>query len=144
VWTGFRQTNNALPCKGKDLYIPDSPLGVSTDGTVVLVCDVEHLVQDQTPPQQWAYVSSDHGRTWTRKPGPPETPTDVTATRHGLFAWGNNLEKYDGTGWVVAIRGTGFVTVGFQDDEHGVALGRDGRMYLTRNGALSWTNVAFS
>jgi hypothetical protein len=144
VWTGLRRTNDALPCKGNSLYIPDSPLGVSTDGSVFLVCDVEHLVQDQTPaPEQWAYVSGDQGRSWTRRPAPPETPTDVTATRNGLFAWGKSVERYDGTRWVVAIRGAGFVTVGFQDDAHGIALGRDGRLYLTRDGGSSWTTARF-
>lgn len=144
VWTGPRRTNQALPCTGKDLYVPDSPLGVSTDGSVFMVCEVVHLVQNQTEPQQqWAYASNDKGRSWSRQPGPPEAPTDVTATHQCLFAWGNDLERYDGTRWVVAIRGSRFVTVGFQDDERGVALASDGHLYLTRDGGLTWASQSF-
>lgn len=145
VWTGLRRTNQPLPCTGKDLYVPDSPLGVSTDGSVFMVCDVEvaHPVNQTPPQQQWAYISNDNGRSWSRQPGPPEAPTDVTATRRFLFAWGHDLVRYDGTRWVVAIRGRGFMTVGFQDDDHGVALASDGHLYLTRDGGLTWASQSF-
>jgi hypothetical protein len=140
VWVGAQRTNEPLPCAGKDLYIPFSPLGVSTDGTVFLVCDVQDPGNANSQ-RQVAYVSSDHGHSWTRTTAPSQPPTDVTATRRALFAWGTDVDRYDGTRWVVALHGTGFATVGFQDDDHGIALSRQGRLYLTRDGGMSWTTA---
>jgi hypothetical protein len=142
VWNGTRRQNSPLPCQRKDLYVPDSPLGVSTDGSVFLVCAIGPS-SGESPPVQRAYVSRDEGGSWSATLAPPETPSDVTATRRGLFAWGNNVERYDGSRWTVALAGHGFVTVGFQDDDHGVALGRDGILHLTRDGGATWTAAPF-
>lgn len=145
VWTGGRRTNKQLPCRRDNaLYVPSSPLGVSTDGSVVLVCDIEQLGSGQSPrPGQWAYVSTDQGDSWTRVPGPAQHPLDVTATRQALFVWGDNVERYDGSRWTVVLPGNGFATVGFQDDDHGVALGTDGVLHLTSDGGLTWTTTTW-
>jgi hypothetical protein len=46
-------------------------------------------------------------------------------------------------GWRVSLinRGHGFSLVGFETDAHGVALGTNGYLWVTRNGGTSWSRV---
>lgn len=136
IWrVGAAVRDQKLPCVRENVYVPGSPLGVSTDGTVLLVC----VIEDNGHSIPKAYLSHDEARTWTPTPAPAEVPRDVTAVRGRLFAWGKNLTVQDGQTWSTSLRGNGFVLVGFQDDAHGVALGADGVLHLTRDAGRTWT-----
>ena len=114
---------------------PRLALGVSTDGTVLLVC----VIEDNGHSTPKAYLSHDEGRSWTPTSAPSEAPRDVTAVRGRLFAWGKHLSVQDEQTWGTSLRGNGFVLVGFQDDTHGVALGDDGVLHLTRDAGRTWS-----
>jgi hypothetical protein len=144
VWAGDRRARNEhLPCVHDHLYVPASPLGVSTDGTVVLVCVIQ-LSSRQT---MRAYLSHDLGQHWTSTSPPPEPPTDVTAVPGRLFAWGKNLLVQQDGRWRRSLAGPasgeGFVLVGFEDATHGLALGADGVLHMTSDAGTTWRTVTF-
>jgi hypothetical protein len=136
------QRDVSLPCRHRHTYVPNAPLGVATDGTVFLVCDIE-----QPHHRQVAYLSHDQGRTWTSTPPPPRPVEDVTATRDRLFAWDTELLVQRSGAWKAAPAGrstrTGFVLVGFEDDSQGIALRTNGVLRITRDGGRHWTRVHF-
>lgn len=139
VWTSDGSSRSEkLPCDRFHRVVPFSPLGVSTDGVVVLDCEV----QVGTRTREFAYTSSDAARTWTQVPGPPEAPTDLTATRAGVFTWGRNVWMLHGGTWraVLSVKGErGFKTVGFVTDAFGIAVTGRGHAYRTLDGGKSWS-----
>jgi hypothetical protein len=141
VWSPDGSSRSeALPCVQNKRYIPWSPLGVSTDGSLVLDCAVEepHRIH------QLYYVSSDEGRSWAQVDAPPHTPDDVTAVAGSRFAFGHGIYVDSGSGWkqvLPADAGRRFVVAGFEDDTHGVALTRRGNLYRTVDGGQSWDLV---
>jgi hypothetical protein len=141
VWSsdGTRR-HESLPCVHDRRLVVWSPLGVSTDGSLVLDCDVEA----PHPIHQLYYVSSDEGRSWTQVDAPPHTPDDVTAVPGSRFAFGHGIYVDSGNGWrqvLPAAAGRQFVVAGFEDDTHGVALTRHGNLYRTVDGGQSWDLV---
>ena len=144
VWTpGQPVRHEKLPCAPERTYVPRSPLGVSTDGTVVLVCDV------QAPGRtyQRAFLSTDGGRQWAPTAAPPVAATDVTAVPGRLFVWGRDLLVGTSGHWTTSLAGPrsgdGFRVVGFEDDTHGLALDADGTLHLTRDAGRTWRTVRF-
>jgi hypothetical protein len=139
VWTTSTSSarNEQAPCNRLHRLSPFTPLGVSTDGVVLMVCDVE----DGTHTEQVAFASYDEARTWTRLSGPPEAATDVTATRGGIFSWATKILRLHDGAWhtELAVEHGGFKTVGFITDEFGVALAKNGRLYRTTDGGDTWT-----
>jgi hypothetical protein len=140
--THVEPTNRHTPCRTPNGYVPFNPLGVSTDGTLVMAC-VGSLLANGTPAPRSVYLSSDDARTWTAISPAPEDPADLTATRQAVFAWGRHLDRYANGRWTRVLTGptdgTGFTLVGFQDDTHGIAITTTGRVELTRDGGLTWT-----
>jgi hypothetical protein len=141
VWTGDGdRRDERLPC-GQHTITPLSPLGVSTDGVVVLVCNQEH----GTGTHQLAYISKDDARTWTQIPGPPQPPTDVTANRTGAFAWATVIMLLHAGRWHVVLDShtiRGFKLVGFITDACGVALTYSGHLYRTADDGHTWKPVS--
>ena len=135
--TGVR--NVPLPCRGPQVYVPFARLGVATDGRVLLAC-----IPDTATQPLRAYLSGDEARTWTATAPPPEAPAGVTAIRKELFAWGRDVQMQESGRWSTVLAGPskGFALVGFQDDTHGVALGRNGALHLTSDGGRTWTTAA--
>jgi hypothetical protein len=146
VWSGTHKRNEELPCSPGRI-VPFSPIGVSTDGSLFLVCNVSN----GDTQQQLAYRSSDQGRHWSEVQPPPFPPDDVTAVSGRRFAWQSDLSVYDGSRWRVSLNGPGtapdngaaFVLVGFQDSQHGVALTATGRLSITRDAGRTWRSVTF-
>jgi hypothetical protein len=141
VWTaaGDRR-DEQLPCARKTV-IPSSPLGVSTDGVVVLICNQD----DGTATRQIAYTSSDDARTWTQIPGPPQPPTDLTANQTGAFAWATSIMLLHAGHWQVVLdshTSQGFKTVGFITDAVGVALTYSGQLYRTADDGHTWNRMS--
>jgi hypothetical protein len=139
VWSGSENRNELLPCTSGRNYVPSSPVGVSTDGSLFLVCNVSNN------------RSTDEGRTWTAVLPPPLPADDVTAVAGHLFAWQSDLVRTVGGRWQLSLRGPrqapdngpAFPVVGFQDDEHGVALTASNSLYVTRDAGTSWRLVRF-
>jgi photosystem II stability/assembly factor-like uncharacterized protein len=143
VWSADGTVRHeALPCVRNRRLVAWSPLGVSTNGSLVMDCDVE----EPRPVRQLLYVSSDEGRTWTQVAAPPVVPDDVTAIPGTRFAFGHGIYVDHGSGWkqvLPADAGRQFVVAGFEDDTHGVALTRHGSLYRTVDGGQSWDLVRF-
>ena len=126
--------------------MPFAPLGVSADGLVYLVCDVS--TDQPSPPTQTqlAYQSVNQGSSWSPgNPPRPQPPQGVTAVAGERFAWnlGPDLYMLTGHGWHVSLtdRGHGFSLAGFETTTHGVALGTNGYLWITRNAGISWSRV---
>lgn len=139
VWHGTTRRHESLPCTAGNASVPFSALGVSTDGSLFLVCNLQ--ANDQT--SQKAYRSTDQARSWRSTPAPPIAPDDVTAVPGRLFAWGHDLDVQSNGQWSVSLSGpssaNGFLVVGFQTETNGVALSADGVLHLTSDTGQTWT-----
>jgi hypothetical protein len=133
--------HEAVPCP-TSLAVPSAELGASTDGSLVLVCDV----QGQSAEYDRAYVSADGGASWTAITAPPVWSNGVTAVTGKRFSWSGNVLVSSGGAWTVALAGPpgGFSLVGFETDQQGVALATDGAMWITRDGGSTWSRVSFA
>jgi hypothetical protein len=142
VYTGTQPGRHlAVPCP-TSLPVPDAELGASTDGSLVLICDV----QGQPAGRDLAYVSTDGGSSWTASTAPPAFSNGVTAITGKRFSWNGNVLVSSGGAWTVALAGPpgGFSLVGFETDEQGVALATDGALWITRDGGSTWSRVSFA
>lgn len=142
VYTGTRPgRHQAVPCP-TSLPVPHAGLGASTDGSLVLVCDVE----GQSAEYDLAYVSTDGGKSWTAITAPPAWPDGVTAITGKRFSWDGNVLVSSGGAWTVALAGPpgGFSLVGFETGQQGVALATDGALWITRDGGSTWSRVSFA
>ncbi len=133
--------HQAVPCP-TSLPVPQVALGASTDGSLVLVCDV----QGQTSEYDQAYVSIDGGSSWTAITAPPVWSNGVTAISGNRFSWNDNVLVSSGGAWTVALTGPpgGFSLVGFETDQQGVALATDGALWITRDGGSTWSQVSLA
>ncbi len=142
VYTGTQAgRHQAVPCP-TPLPVPYAELGASTDGSLVLVCDV----QGQSAEYDLAYVSTDGGSSWTAITAPPAWSNGVTAIAGKRFSWKGNVLVSSGGAWTVALAGPsgGFSLVGFETDQQGVALATDGALWITRDGGATWSRVSFA
>jgi len=133
--------HQGVPCPAS-LPVPYAALGVSTDDSLVLVCDV----QGQPAEYDLAYVSTDGGSSWTAITAPPAWSDGVTAITGKRFSWNGNVLVSSGGAWVVALAGPsgGFSLVGFETDQQGIALATDGALWITRDGGSTWSRVSFT
>jgi hypothetical protein len=133
--------HQAVPCPAS-LPVPYAELGASTDGSLVLVCDV----QGQSAEYDLAYASTDGGSSWTAITAPPAWSNGVTAITGKRFSWNGNVLVSSGGAWTVALAGPrgGFLLVGFETDQQGVALAADGALWITRDGGSTWSRVSFA
>ena len=131
----------AVPCPAS-LPVPDAELGASTDGSLVLICDV----QGQSAGYGLAYVSADGGTSWTASTAPPGWSNGVTAITGKRFSWNRNVLVSSGGAWMVALAGPpgGFSLVGFETDQQGIALSAGGALWITRDGGSTWNRVSFA
>jgi hypothetical protein len=147
VFAGTRPVRHeSLPCVQGQAYVPFAALGVSTDGLVYLVCDALNNQPSRPAQTQLAYESVNQGRSWRAgTPPPPQPPQGVTAVAGERFAWnsGPDLYRLTGHGWRASLTdpGHGFSLVGFETNAHGVALGTNGYLWITRNGGNNWSRV---
>jgi hypothetical protein len=142
VYTGTQAgRHQAVPCP-TSLPVPYAELGASTDGSLVLVCDV----QGQSAEYDLAYASTDGGSSWTAITAPPVWSNGVTAITGKRFSWNGNVLVSSGGAWTVALAGPsgGFSLVGFETDQQGVALATDGALWITRDGGSTWSRVSFA
>jgi hypothetical protein len=142
VYTGTQAgRHEALPCP-TPLPVPYAELGASTDGSLVLVCDV----QGQSGEYALAYASTDGGSRWTAITAPHVSSNGVTAITGKRFSWNGNVLVSSGGAWTVALAGPpgGFSLVGFETDQQGIALATDGALWITRNAGSTWSRVPFA
>jgi hypothetical protein len=142
VYTGTQAgRHQAVPCP-TSLPVPYAELGASTDGSLVLVCDV----QGQSGQYDLAYASTDGGSSWTAITAPPVWSNGVSAITGKRFSWNGNVLVSSGGTWTVALAGPrgGFSLVGFETDQQGVALATDGTVWITRDGGSMWSRVSFA
>jgi hypothetical protein len=142
IYTGTQAgRHQTLPCPAS-LPVPYAELGSSTDGSLVLICDV----QGQTAQYDLAYASTDGGSSWTTITAPPVWSNGVTAITGKRFSWNGNVLVSSGGAWTVALAGPpgGFSLVGFETDQQGVALATDGAMWITRDAGSTWSRVSFA
>lgn len=140
VYTGTQAgRHRAVPCPGS-LPVPYAELGASTDGSLVLVCDVE----GQSADYDRAYVSTDGGSTWAAITAPRVWCYGVTAITGKRFSSGDNVLASSGGAWTVALAGppSGFSLVGFETDQQGIALANNGVLWITRDGGSTWSQVS--
>jgi hypothetical protein len=131
----------AVPCPASQ-PVPSAELGASTDGSLVLVCDV----QGQPAESDLAYASADGGSSWTAITAPPAWSDGVTAISGKRFSWNANVLVSSGGAWTVALAGPpgAFSLVGFETDQQGVALAADGALWITKDGGSTWSRVSFA
>jgi hypothetical protein len=131
----------AVPCPVSQ-PVPQAELGASTDGSLVLICDV----QSQPAESDLAYASTDGGSNWTAITAPPGSSDGVTAITGKRFSWNANVLVSSGGAWRVALAGPagGFSLVGFETDQQGVALAANGALWITRNSGSTWSPVSFA
>jgi photosystem II stability/assembly factor-like uncharacterized protein len=142
VYTGTQAGRHlAVPCPASR-PVPSVELGASTDGSLVLICDV----QGQPAEYDLAYVSTDGGSGWTAITAPPAWSNGVTAITGKRFSWNRNVLVSSGGAWTVALAGPpgGFSLAGFETDQQGVALSADGALWITRDGGSTWNRVSFA
>ena len=142
VYTGTQAgRHQAVPCP-TSLPVPQVELGASTDGSLVLICDV----QGQSAEYDRAYVSTDGGSSWTAITAPAVWSNGVTAITGKRFSWNGNVLVSSGGPWTVALAGPsgGFSLVGFETDQQGVALAAGGALWITRDGGSTWSRVSFA
>jgi hypothetical protein len=141
VYTGTQAgRHEAVPCPASQ-PVPYAELGASTDGSLVIVCDVQAQSQ-----YELAYVSADGGSSWTAVTAPPAWSDGVTAITGKRFSWNGNVLVSSGGAWTTALAGPsgGFSLVGFETDQQGVALATDGALWITRDGGSTWSRVSFT
>jgi hypothetical protein len=141
VYTGTQAGRHQdVPCPSS-LPVPYAELGASTDGSLVLVCDIQGSAQ-----YDLAYASTDGGSTWTAIKAPPVWSNGVTAITGKRFSWNGNVLVSSGGAWTVALAGPpgGFSLVGFETDQQGVALATDGALWITRDAGSTWSRVLFA
>jgi hypothetical protein len=147
VFVGTAPVRHAsLPCVQGQTYVPFAPLGVSTDGTAYLVCDVMNNQAGSPTQTQLAYQSPDEGSKWAvDNPAPPQPPQGVTATVGAQFAWNSGPDLYmlSGQSWQIVLSNPGhsFSLVGFETNSQGVAVGTNGYLWITHDGGTSWSRV---
>jgi hypothetical protein len=131
----------AVPCPAS-LPVPYAGLGASTDGSLVLICDV----QGQPATYDRAYASAAGRSAWTAIAAPPGWSDGVTAITGKRFSWNRSILVSSGGPWTVALAGPpgGFSLVGFETDHQGVALSTDGALWITRDGGSTWRRVSFA
>ena len=142
VYTGPQAGRHlAVPCPAS-LPVPSAELGASTDGSLVVICDV----QGRPAEYDRAYVSTDGGSSWTAITAPPGWSNGVTAITGKRFSWNGNVLVSSGGAWTVALAEApgGFSLVGFETDQQGVALSTDGALWITRDGGSTWNRVSFA
>jgi hypothetical protein len=142
VYTGTQARRHlAVPCPAT-LPVQSAELGASTDGSLVLVCDI----QGQPASYERAYVSADGGLGWKAITAPPAWSNGVTAIAGKRFSWNRNVLVSSGGAWTVALAGPpgGFSLVGFETDQQGVALSTSGALWITRDGGSRWSQVSFA
>ncbi len=142
VYTGTQAGRHlAVPCPAS-LPVPYAVLGASTDGSLVLICDV----QGESAQYDLAYVSTDGGSSWTAITAPPVWPDGVTAITGKRFSWNSDVLVSSRGAWTVALAEPpgGFSLVGFETDQQGVALATDGALWITRDGGSTWSRVSFA
>jgi hypothetical protein len=142
VYTGSQAgRHRAVPCPAS-LPVPYAELSAATDGSLVLVCDV----QGQPTQYDLAYASTDGGSSWTAITAPQAWSDGVTAISGKRFSWNGNVLVSSGGAWAVALAGPpgGFSLVGFETDQQGVALATDGALWITRDGGSTWSRVSFA
>jgi hypothetical protein len=142
VYTGTRPGRHlAVPCPAS-APVPNVALGASTDGSLVLICDV----QGQSAESDLAYVSTDGGLRWTASTAPSAWSNGVTAITGKRFSWDGNVLVSSGRAWTVALAGSpgGFSLVGFETDQQGVALSAGGALWITRDAGTAWSRVSFA
>ncbi len=141
VYTGLLAgRHQSVPCP-TSLPVPSAELGASTDGSLVLVCDVQGSSE-----YDLAYVSADSGSSWTAVTAPPVWSNGVTAITGQRFSWNDNILVSSGGAWKVALAGPpgGFSLVGFETDQQGVALAADGVLWITRDAGATWSQVSLA
>ena len=133
--------HRAVPCPAS-LPVPYAELGASTDGSLVLVCDVA----GQPAASEVAYTSAGGGSSWTAITAPPVWSNGVTAITGKRFSWNGSVLVSSGGAWTVALAGPsgGFSLVGFETDQQGVALATDGALWITKDGGSTWSRVSFA
>jgi hypothetical protein len=142
VYTGTQAGRHlAVPCPAS-MPVPQAELGASTDGSLVLICDV----QGQPAQYDRAYVATDGGSSWTAITAPPAWPNGVTAITGKRFSWNGNVLVSSGGAWTVALAGApgGFSLVGFETDQQGIALSAGGALWITRDAGSTWNRVSFA
>jgi hypothetical protein len=142
VYTGTQPGRHlAVPCP-TSLPVPYVALGASTDGSLVLICDVE----GQPAGHDLAYVSTGGGAGWTASTAPPAWSNGVTAITGKRFSWDSGVLVSSGGAWTVALAGPrgGFSLIGFETDQQGVALSAGGALWITRDGGSTWSQVLFA
>jgi len=142
VYTGTQAGRHlAVPCPAS-MPVPSAELGASTDGSLVLICDV----QGQPATYDRAYVTTDGGSSWTAVTAPPAWSNGVTAITGKRFSWNGNVLVSSGGAWTAALAGPpgGFSLAGFETDQQGVALATDGALWITRDGGSTWSRVSFA
>ncbi len=144
VWhrSGSKATNRKLPCAPdeEETYVPSAGLGVSTDASIVMVCELGQPYRGVS-----AYRSSDEGATWRSIPAPPEAAYDVAVVRGRVFSWNRDLYVLVNGEWTRSLVGPvslkGFRLVGFQDDTHGLAADHEGSLSMTTDAGRTWRRV---
>lgn len=142
VYTGTQAgERRAVPCP-TSLPVPYAELGASTDGSLVLVCDV----LGESAQYDLAYVSADGGSSWTAVRAPPVWSSGVTAIAGKRFSWNADVLVSSGGNWTVApAEASGrFALVGFESNQQGIALTTDGVLWITRDGGSTWSRVSFA
>lgn len=142
VYTGTQAGRHlAVPCPAS-LPVPNAELGASTDGSLVLICDV----QGQPAEYDLAYVSADGGSSWTAITAPSAWSNGVTAIIGKRFSWNGKVLVSSGEAWTVVLAGPpgGISLVGFETDQQGVALSAGGALWITRDGGDTWSRVSFA
>jgi photosystem II stability/assembly factor-like uncharacterized protein len=147
--TGAQQRRNPCSSDGSRAL----QIAVERARRLVAVCSGEPGAGNQL---KHAYASADDGRTWLRRPDPPEggymgVAGTVAATSTNAFMTGfrSQVNKESGVGsWrsvLDAPGGTGFSFVGFTDDTHGVVLGSEVEpgAWMTSDAGEHWRRLTF-
>jgi hypothetical protein len=141
VYTGTQAgRHEAVPCPAGQ-SVPQVELGASTDGSLVLVCDIQGPTQSDV-----AYASTNGGSSWAAIKAPPAWSNGVTAITGKRFSWNGNIFVSSGGAWTISLAGPpgGFSLVGFETDQQGIALATDGTLWITRNAGSTWSRVSFA
>ena len=94
---GRRTDNETLPCERPGRLVASSPMAVSADGSLFLVCDMQQPDGETT--RQRAYTSLDHGHSWTVTTPPPIAVSGVAAAPGTRLAWDLDLWAHRNGRW---------------------------------------------